>query len=75
VKSFHARAGKCRLRVTNCFADNMSGTSAVPQIPDDFGALRKSADVGQIRTLALQKETGAVVRPFFHKPCMTAFTR
>jgi hypothetical protein len=32
-------------RVTNGRADNLSGTSAVPQIPDDFGAPLKSAEV------------------------------
>jgi len=32
--------------VTNGCADNMSGTSEVPQLPDPLCATRKSAEVG-----------------------------
>jgi hypothetical protein len=40
---------QCRLRVKNGCGGRSTGTSAVPQIADDFGASRKSAEVGQIR--------------------------
>ena len=37
-----------RLWVTNGCADNMCGTSEVPQLADPLCATRKSAEVGQI---------------------------
>jgi hypothetical protein len=41
----------CRLGVKNGYAGRSTGTSAVPQIADHFGAPRKSAEVGQERKL------------------------
>jgi hypothetical protein len=36
--------------VNNGYVGRSTGTSVVPEIADDFGAPRKSAEVGQIRT-------------------------
>jgi hypothetical protein len=36
--------------VTNGHADNMSGTSGVPEMADELIAPRKPAEVGQVRT-------------------------
>jgi hypothetical protein len=43
--------------VTNGCADNMSGTSEVPQLADPLCATRKSAEVGHLRTHAPQQIT------------------
>jgi hypothetical protein len=43
------------LWVNNGRGGRSSGTSAVPQTADDFGAPRKSAEMGHIRTFAIAK--------------------
>jgi hypothetical protein len=43
-------ATRCRLRVTGCRPDWVSGTTGVPQIPDDLLHGAKSSASGQIRT-------------------------
>jgi hypothetical protein len=43
------------LRVNNGFGGRSTGTSAVPQTADDFGAPRKSAEVGQQQTYQRQQ--------------------
>jgi hypothetical protein len=40
-------SAECRSWVKNGCGGRSTGTSAVPQIADDFGAPRKSAEVGQ----------------------------
>src|SRR5258708_5327836 len=44
-----AMHNRCQRRVKGCLRDDVGGTSAVPQIAADFGASRKSAEVGQER--------------------------
>jgi hypothetical protein len=44
--------------VTNGCADNMCGTSEVPQLADPLWATRKSAEVGHERTHAAAKGRG-----------------
>jgi hypothetical protein len=43
--------GEYRLWVNNGRGGRSSGTSALPQTADDFGAPRKSAEMGQLRTI------------------------
>ena len=38
--------------VKNGYGGRSTGTSVVPQIADDFGAPRKSAEVGHVRTIS-----------------------
>src|SRR5258708_32179009 len=52
---------QCRLRVKNGYGGRSTGTSAVPQIADDFGAPRKSAELGQ-STKSLPKSGGLAAR-------------
>jgi hypothetical protein len=47
------RLAECLLRVNNGCDARSSGTSAVPEIADDFGAPRKLAALGQIRPFDL----------------------
>jgi hypothetical protein len=48
------------LRVNNGCGCRSSGTSAVPQTADDFGAPRKSAEMGQLRTLPSRRTMSPV---------------
>jgi hypothetical protein len=41
------RVGRVPVRVNNGYRDRSSGTSVAPHIADDFGAPRKSSEVGQ----------------------------
>ncbi len=69
--SFHADRNQPRkLWVKNGYGGRSTGTSAVPQIADDFGAPRKSAEVGQLQTLwlaAMPRRTGAT-KLVCHRP-------
>jgi hypothetical protein len=51
------RWSPCRGWVNNGYGGRSTGTSVVPQTADDFGATRKSAELGQQRTLALHKRS------------------
>ena|SRR6267143_1349515 len=44
------------VRVKNGYGGRSTGTSAVPQIADDFGTPRKSAEVGHFRTYHMSSE-------------------
>ena len=51
------------LWVKNGYGARSTGTSAVPQIADDFGAPRKSAEVGQQATFISRVYSGPLLMP------------